>query len=150
MELEEAKKKVNITQEERQAVNGYINAWHTTMNSLASFDVVNYIASAEKGWYLPGAQKSPIPEENPTPEALGEEILSTIDDFAKVYSAMVKYGASSRVPRRLYRGTSNKEARSLKTGETYDRLISTSTFVSLVSRKILPTRIYNSSFLIKH
>lgn len=134
MDIEEAKQKVNITQEERKAVDGYINVWHTTMNSLASFDVEKYLEESKRGWYLPGAEKNPIAEENPTPEALGEEILSTIDDFAKVYSAMVKYGASSRAPRRLYRGTSNKEARSLKSGETYDRLISTSTATDVAKR----------------
>ena len=134
MDLEEAKQKVQITDEERKSVNGYINAWHTTMNSLASFDVIEYLEADRKGWYLPGATRTSVGGKEKTSEEIGDEILATIDDFANVYSAMCKYGSMSQPPRRLYRGTSTKEANSLKSGSTYDRLISTSTDPSVAKR----------------
>ena len=134
MELEDAKQKIQITDEERNSVNEYINAWHTTMNSLVSFDVIKYLESSIKGWYLPGAIRTSALEKEKTSEEIGDEILATIDNVANVYSAMCKYGSMLQPPRRLYRGTSTKEADSLESGSTYDRLISTSTDLNVAKR----------------
>lgn len=54
MGVEEAREFVEITPKERNAVDNYINSKHTQMNALASFDVMDYIESAKKGWFLAG------------------------------------------------------------------------------------------------
>lgn len=129
MKLEEAKRKVQITDKERNSVNAYLRYSHTAMNSLASFDIENYISSAKKGWLLPGAEGTYKWSKENTSDEKGEEVLSNIEDIANIYSAMCKYEKYEKkadLPRKIYRGTSKKEAESLRTGGTYDRIISTS------------------------
>lgn len=126
MDLEEAKIKSRITPEEKKSVEGYINFGHTQLNILASLDFEKFFDLSNEGWYLSGAKKT-IGDDKNGSETLGEEILQKIEDFSNVYSAMYKYSRFSTCPKYVYRGTSNKEARALKTGDTYDRLISTTT-----------------------
>ena len=126
MDLEEAKIKSRITPEEENSIGKYINFGHTQINELACFDVLRYFELANKGWLLSGTKDSNTQEPKDS-EELGESILKSIEDFANVYSVMYKYSKTARCPSTLYRGTSNAEARKLKTGDTYDKLISTTT-----------------------
>ena len=127
MDLEEAKIKSRISEEEENAVKRYINFGHTQMNSLASFDILKYLESSDKGWYLLGAQSSVPGEKEKTEEELGNEILRSIEDFSNVYSVMLKYSNGIKQPQYLYRGTSNTEIHNLSSGDTYNKIISTTT-----------------------
>lgn len=122
MDIQEARKKAQITAEERVAVANYIEYGHTQKNLLVGFDVLNYLQASRRGWYLSGAEK-----DNKTSEEISSEIFSSIEDFANIYSAMVKYMYENPLPTKLMRGTSVKEASSLRVGETYDKLVSTTT-----------------------
>ena len=127
LDLEEAKIKSRISEEEENAVKRYINFGHTQMNSLASFDILKYLESSDKGWYLLGAQSSMPGEKEKTEEELGNEILKSIEDFSNVYSVMLKYSNGIKQPQYLYRGTSNTEIHNLSSGDTYNKIISTTT-----------------------
>ena len=133
MDLKEAKKKIEITPEERKAIEKYVNYKHTQMNILASFDVLKYLELKDKGWDLLGINYNSGKQDS-TSEEIGEGILQEIEELSKVYSAMYKYSKLATCPRYLYRGTSDKSARKLKAGETYDRLISTTTDLSIAKQ----------------
>lgn len=121
MNLEEAKLKVQVTPEERDSVEKYLQSSHSIMNALIGFSVTKYIESANQGWNLPGIHK------DKSKEIVGEEILEAIENAANVYSVMVKTMHENSAPRRLMRGTSNDEARRLHQGGRYDRIVSAST-----------------------
>jgi hypothetical protein len=71
---------------------------------------------------LPGFDRSKSKEE------VGEEVLKILEEVSDVYLATVKtMYEESPLPFKLKRGISNKEAEKLKTGETYNKIISTST-----------------------
>lgn len=123
MNIEEARKKVQITKEERNAVARYIEYSHTQMNSIIDFDVVQYIKASRKGWLLEGMDNM----SSKSSEEIGNNILAIIEDFTNIYSAMVKNMYENPGPTSLMRGTSDSEARKLRDGTTYDRLISTTT-----------------------
>lgn len=120
MDLEEAKLKAKITPEERAAVERYINFYHASINAIIGFDVEQYIESSKR-WVLPGINS------DKTKEEVGEEVLQSIEDAAKVFSVMVKTMYNTPAPYKLMRGTSDDEAKKLREGYEYDRIISTST-----------------------
>lgn len=120
MDLEEAKRKVNITPEERAAVEKYINMWHAEINSIIGFQAKQYVDAADEGWSLPGMDKQRKGD-------AGEEVLDMIENAGMVYSAMVKSMYEYAPPHKLMRGTSNKEASRLSKGSVYNRILSTST-----------------------
>ncbi len=120
MDLEEAKKKVKITPEERAAVEKYINMWHAEMNSIIGFQARQYVSAASEGWSLPGMDKQIKGD-------AGEEVLSMIENAGMVYSAMLKSMYEYTPPYKLMRGTSNKEISRLSKGSVYNRMLSTST-----------------------
>lgn len=123
MDIQGARKKAQITDEERAAVANYIEYGHTQKNSLAGFNVLDYLQASRRGWHLSGAERN----NNKTSEEISSEIFSSIEDFVNIYSAMVKYMYENPLPNKLMRGTSVKEASSLREGETYDKLLSTTT-----------------------
>ena len=123
MDIQEARKKAQITDEERAAVANYIEYGHTQKNSLAGFNVLDYLQASRRGWHLSGVERN----NNKISEEISSEIFSTIEDSANIYSAMVKYMYEKPLPTKLMRGTSVKEASSLRVGETYDKLVSTTT-----------------------
>ena len=146
MNLEEAKIKSKITPEERKAVEDYIEFYHTQMNILASFDVKKYLELSDKGVLMLGA-KSTNKKSQESSEKLGENILNKMEDFSRVFSAMCKYSKFANCPRYLYRGTTNRTARKLKTSSTYDRLISTTTDPNIAKKF---TEYGNAGFLKIH
>ena len=121
MNIEEARKKLEITEEERSALDIYLNFRHVEMNSLSDFDVQEYIQARKRGYYLLGF------DEDKTPEEVGEEVLSSIDKIAQVYLAMCKYSSNHQSPYRVIRGSSVREAERIKKSKTYDKIISTTT-----------------------
>lgn len=125
MDIEEARKKAQITDEERAAIGNYIEVGHTQKNSLAGFNVMDYIKTGQSSRYLLGVDKHS--DDPKTTEKISNDIMSSIESVSNIYSAMVKYMYENRLPMRLMRGTSVKEASSLRAGETYDKLVSTTT-----------------------
>lgn len=123
MDLEEAKLKLEITEQERFAVGNYTSAFHSTMNSLIGFNMRNYIESNKRGWHLVGVDS----QEKKTDAEIGEEVLSFLEEASLIYSAMVKNSYAQKVPYSLIRGTSVKEAEALHKGTAVDRILSTTT-----------------------
>ena len=121
MDIIEARKKLEITEEERSALDVYLNFRHVEMNSLSDFNVQEYIQARKRGYYLLGF------DEDKTPEEVGEEVLSSIDKIAQVYLAMCKYSSNYQSPYRVIRGSSVREAERIKKSKTYDKIISTTT-----------------------
>lgn len=121
MDINEARKKVQITDEERKAVANYLESGHAQMNALISFDIKQYFTLSSRGWLLAGLDNYENKEE------VGSEILSQIEELANIYSAMYKNMYDVEGPTKLMRGTSAHEAQKLTAGETYDRILSTTT-----------------------
>lgn len=123
MDLEEAKLKLKITEDERFAVGNYTSAFHSTMNGLIGFNMRNYIESNNRGWHLIGVDS----QEKKTDAEIGEEVLSYFEKSALIYSAMLKNSHKQKAPYSLVRGTSVKEAEALREGIAVDRILSTTT-----------------------
>lgn len=128
MDLEEAKLKAKITEEERFAVGNYITSFHASMNTLIGFNMLDYFEAKKRGWLMPGFDPSKSKEET------GDEVLDWIDKAGSIYSAMVKSLYEYTPPYKLMRGTTIKEANGLRTGTTYDRLLSTTTEEDIAKR----------------
>lgn len=121
MDIEEARKKYVITDEERLSVDKYINFGHEQINALCDFNVQDYLSASEKGWYLIGVKQDKSSEE------IGGDILTSINDIANIYSAMCKYKFEAPIPTKVLRGTSSTEAKRLSKGKMYNKILSTTT-----------------------
>lgn len=134
MDLEEAKQKVEISQEERNAVGNYISAFHASINTLVGFNMLDYFAAQKRGWALPGDSR-----DNRLPEEISEEVLEWMDKAALVYSAMVKTSQKRQGPQALWRGTSVKEIEAVKRRGSYGKLLSTTTTEDIAKNFTVPT-----------
>lgn len=114
MDLEEAKRIVNITDEEKNSIRTYLGFSHTSINILANLTPETY-GTLSKNWYL---------QQDAT------ELKSDIEDFVNIYSAMYKYSKQNTITDflgkydTLTRGMSNKRMKDVSTQE--NQFISTS------------------------
>ena len=94
MEIKEAYDKLELTEEEVQALKRYQGYRHTVINTLCNMDP-HVIKSLKKdGWNM---------IENK------EEVKEAIEDFVKIYSAMYKISSRNEYHGTLLRGTGNAD-----------------------------------------
>lgn len=117
MELKEAYKVLNVSQEERASIERYLGFKHTSINILADLTPGNYKRLNNAGWKLPETE---------------EEIKECITDFVNVYAAMYKESKKSDTPMNLIRGTNRRNIPS--NGEKIHQILSTSTDESVAKR----------------
>lgn len=123
MDLEEAKAKLEITEQERLAVRDYTFMPHSAINSLIGFNMGKYIKSAERGWYIFGMNS----DEKKADIELGEEVLSYLGKASLIYSAMIKNAYSNKMLYQLSRGTSVSEVEALREEKICNKILSATT-----------------------
>ena len=114
MDLEEAKKVVEINEVEKASLDKYQGPFHVAINTLIDLTPSGYEKIA-KSWKLPDTK---------------EEFESVMDDFINVNSAIYKYSkahSNEMVMETLYRGTGNKDVARLKKDKKSLQFISTTT-----------------------
>ncbi len=134
MDLEEAKQKIEISEDERNAVGNYISSFHADMNTLIGFNMLDYFAAQKRGWKLPGDGR-----DKRTSEEVGAEVLDWLDRATLVYSAMVKSSYRGTAPQALWRGTSVKEIEAVKRRGTYGKFLSTTITEDIAKKFTVPT-----------
>jgi len=110
MELEEARKKLIITEEERQALSVYKGFSHTVINLLCDMDPSIYQQLHRDGWKMLETK---------------EEFESAIKTFTNLYSLMYKNSRNSSYTYQLIRGTGKKDVERMR--GTTNQFLSTST-----------------------
>lgn len=110
MELEEAYNSIQVTPEEINSIKKYLGFQHTSMNILSDLEPTAYEYLQKSGWLLPESK---------------EDIAEYVQDFVNIYSAMYKESYGKTLNRELIRGTSNKQASSIRS--SIPQMLSTST-----------------------
>lgn len=99
MDIEEAKKKLKISEEEIAALEHYTGFEHTRINLLCNMDPEVIESLSKDGWLM-------IKDK--------EELEKYIDRFTRIYSAMYKNSKSGYHPTRLVRGTGISDVERLR------------------------------------
>ncbi len=99
MNIEEAKKKLKISEEEIAALEHYTGFEHTRINLLCNMDPEVIESLSKDGWLM-------IKDK--------EELKKYIDRFTNIYSAMYKNSKSGYHPTRLVRGTGISDVEKLR------------------------------------
>ena len=99
MNIEEAKKKLKISEEEIAALEHYTGFEHTRINLLCNMDPEVIESLSKDGWLM-------IKDK--------EELKKYIDRFTNIYSAMYKNSKNGYHPTRLVRGTGISDVEKLR------------------------------------
>ena len=99
MNIEEAKKKLKISEEEIAALEHYTGFEHTRINLLCNMDPEIIESLSKDGWLM-------IKDK--------EELKKYIDRFTNIYSAMYKNSKNGYHPTRLVRGTGISDVEKLR------------------------------------
>ena len=99
MNIEEAKKKLKISEEEIAALEHYTGFEHTRINLLCNMDPEIIESLSKDGWLM-------IKDK--------EELEKYIDRFTNIYSAMYKNSKNGYHPTRLVRGTGISDVERLR------------------------------------
>lgn len=104
---------LNITEEEKEALQLYISSRHIDINSILELDAKSIANLSGKGWHI---------------DLSAENITKNIDNIAKIYSAMYKYSKANPSGRLdpVYRGTTVDEINVLQNKHVSNRFVSTS------------------------
>ena len=112
MNIEEAKNLIQISEEEKNAIENYIRYNHTGINLLSNLTPELY-QQLSKSWDLPQKQSS---------------FNNCVDIFVNLYSAMYKHFRTGKKHANvLYRGTSKNVIEEVEKSGSISRFISTST-----------------------
>ena len=99
MNLEEAKKKMKLSEEEIASLEYYTGYEHTRINLLCNMDPDVIEKLSKQGWAMLETK---------------EELKTYIDRFTNIYSAMYKNSKSGYHPTRLVRGTGISDVERLR------------------------------------
>lgn len=99
MNIEEAKKKMKLSEEEIAALEHYTGFEHTRINLLCNMDPDVIEKLSKQGWSMLETK---------------EELKTYIDRFTNIYSAMYKNSKSGYHPTRLVRGTGISDVERLR------------------------------------
>ena len=116
MDLNEAKKVMEISEEERASLDRYQGPFHAAINSLINLDPSGY-EKLSKNWKLPETK---------------EELENVMKDFINIDSAIYKYSkihSNEMVKSTVYRGTGVSDVNRLKKGKQPYQFLSTSTSI---------------------
>lgn len=110
MDLEEARKKLAVTEEERQSLKIYQGFSHTVMNLLGDMEPEIYQELYRAGWQMLGTK---------------EEFKTAVNNFVNLYSLMYKNSRGGQYTDKLIRGTGKKDIERMRS--TTNQFLSTST-----------------------
>ncbi len=117
-EINEYKNRLPSEKEVKESLKRYFGFAHTRINMLADMDYSKITQLSEKGWYMDFTE---------------EDIEKSINDFVNIYGYIYKEGNGNSA-RRLMRGTTIQEARSLRAGADVPKLLSTTTDEQIAKR----------------
>lgn len=110
MDLEEAKKILEVTEEEKKAIQNYQGYDHATINILGNFEAKAYYELSKIGWRMIADK---------------ETFKEKIDEFVNIYSAIYKSSRGTNYYEKLNRFTGNSEMQRMS--GTTDQFLSTTT-----------------------